>query len=61
MLIGSHDLGAFKALTVTGGAGGAGDGSSVYLIMISIGANEIEVLDRRDVERLRDLCNEALS
>jgi hypothetical protein len=59
VIFGEHTIGAYGDLIVQGGAG---DGSGGYLMTITLkDAGVEEWLSRADVERLRDLCEEALA
>ena len=60
MIVGEHTMGVFSSMTVM--AGTAALSNAVMMVVVeSYSAREEEYLSRSDVERLRDLCDEALS
>jgi hypothetical protein len=65
MIFGKHEMGVTDSLIVEAGAGDGSAGSLMTMIITDwfMGAvrQSAEALSRADVERLRDLCDEALA
>lgn len=56
MIYGEHEFGVYNDLTIWPAPVESGG-----LIIVRVGDKADEALDRADVERLRNLCDEALS